>query len=127
MVKALFDTCILIDYLNKIAEAKAEIELYDDKAISAITWMEVMVGTNDSTEGITRQWLKSNFSIIDVSEKVGEHAVAYRKETRIKLPDAIIYATAICTNRLLVTRNTKDFKPGDPVVRIPYERKLKPE
>ena len=47
MVKALFDTCILIDYLNGIQSAKDEIELFKDKAISTITWMEVMVGGVD--------------------------------------------------------------------------------
>ena len=40
-LKALFDTNILVDYLSGIAAAKDEISLYDDKAISIITWMEV--------------------------------------------------------------------------------------
>jgi hypothetical protein len=39
----------------------------------------------------------------------------------MKLPDAIIWASARCNGRLLVTRNTKDFPAGDPVVRYPYE------
>ena len=44
IVKALFDTNILIDYLNAVPEARAELSLYAEKAISIITWMEVMVG-----------------------------------------------------------------------------------
>ena len=44
MVKALFDTNILIDYLNGFEQAKAELARYSDKAISLITWMEVIVG-----------------------------------------------------------------------------------
>lgn len=46
MVKALLDTNILIDYLSGIAAAKKELERFPDKAISLITWMEVMVGAN---------------------------------------------------------------------------------
>ena len=35
-----------------------------------------------------------------------------RRERRIKLPDAIILATAEIENRLLITRNTRDFPAG---------------
>ncbi len=34
-----------------------------------------------------------------------------RKTNRIKLPDAIIYATALVNNLTLITRNTSDFPP----------------
>lgn len=42
--RALFDTNILIDYLNGIPQAKDVLtEYHINPAISAITWMEVMV------------------------------------------------------------------------------------
>ncbi len=47
MVKALFDTNILIDYLNGIPQAREEVALYDDSAISIISWMEVMAGASE--------------------------------------------------------------------------------
>ena len=37
MVKALFDTNILIDYLNAVPEARTEFQRYTEKAISVIT------------------------------------------------------------------------------------------
>ena len=40
MVKALFDTSILIDYLNQQPQARDELGRYRQKAISIITWME---------------------------------------------------------------------------------------
>jgi len=40
-------------------------------------------------------------------------------ESGIKLPDAIIEATAQIENRLLITRNVKDFK-NTPGVILPY-------
>lgn len=119
-MKALFDTCILIDYLNGRSDARDELARYDDKAISLITWMEVMVGATTENEAMTRRWLDTAFRLIDVTHEISEHAVMTRKVHRIRLPDAIIYATAVTTNRLLVTRNTKDFDVKDPVVRIPY-------
>jgi len=47
-MNAVFDSCIVIDYLNGIPEAKAELDRYERKSISLITWMEVMSGTDES-------------------------------------------------------------------------------
>jgi len=46
--------------------------------------------------------------------------VSLRRGQSIKLPYAIIWATAQVHSRLLVTRNSKDFAPSHPGVRIPY-------
>lgn len=43
-----------------------------------------------------------------------------RRRTRIKLPDAIIRATAEVHSLLLVTRDAKDFPEDALKVRIPY-------
>ena len=109
MVKVLFDTNILIDYLNGIAFAKEEILLYEDKAISVITWIEVMVGTNSKTEKQTKDWLASAFTMLPIEEKISLSSVSIRKKNKIKLPDAIIYATAQVTGRLIISRNIKDY------------------
>lgn len=119
MVKALFDTNILIDYLNGVSEADAEIARYEDGAISVITWMEVMVGATPDTDDTLRAWLRQ-FAIVPIDERVSDIAVSLRKRYRIRLPDAIIWATAQAQQRLLVTRNTKDFPPHEPGVRMPY-------
>ena len=121
MVKALFDTNILIDYLNGIEFAEQELSLYDNRAISVITWMEVMVGTNEKTEAGTRDWLQSVFTVIPLDEAISNMAVIIRKSHKIKLPDAVIYATAQKSERLLISRNTKDFSLDDPMVRVPYK------
>ncbi len=119
MVKALFDTNILIDYLNAVPQARTELDRFDDKAVSIITWMEVMIGAPTETESLTRSFL-NGFNVIELDPKVANHAVSLRRAHRIKLPDAIIWATAVTEGRLLVTRNTKDFPSDDPAVRIPY-------
>jgi predicted nucleic acid-binding protein len=119
MVKVLFDTNILIDYLNGVKEAKRELERFEDKAISVITWMEVMVGTTPETEAGTRAFL-AGFAHLAINDQVAERAVALRQGKRIKLPDAIVWATAQTSSRLLVTRNTRDFTADEPGVRVPY-------
>jgi predicted nucleic acid-binding protein len=120
MVSALFDTNILIDYLNGIHPAKIELEKYSDKAISAITWMEVMVGVTPETEAVIRGFL-GQFETLLINDKVSEVAVLLRKKHHIKLPNAIVWATAQTDKRILVTRNTKDFSPDEPGVRVPYQ------
>ncbi len=49
-MRALFDTNILVDYLNGVEAARREIALYEKPMISPITWMEVMVGTTPDDE-----------------------------------------------------------------------------
>ena len=118
-MKAVFDTNILIDFLRGRPEAKNELERYNDRAISVLTWMEVMVGTTPTTATVTRAYLNS-FDVITLGDGIAETAVELRRIHRMKLPDAIIWATAKHDGRLLVTRNTKDFPADDPGVRIPY-------
>ena len=120
MVSALFDTNILIDYLNGIERAKTELNRYSDKAISLITWMEVMVGATPETEQIMRGFL-SGFVNLPIEEQVSNVAITLRKKHKIKLPDAIMWATAQVNRRILVTRNTKDFPQDEPGIRIPYQ------
>jgi predicted nucleic acid-binding protein len=55
MVKALFDTNILIDYLNAVPEARDELLRYEQQAISIITWMEVLIGARPEHATATRR------------------------------------------------------------------------
>ena len=119
MVKALFDTNILVDYLNAVPQARTELKRYTDRAVSIITWMEVMVGANSDVEVATRSFL-STFDVIALDGEIAERAVSLRRAHHIKLPDAIIWATAQTQAMLLVTRNTRDFTTGDPGFRMPY-------
>lgn len=120
MVSVLFDTNILIDYLNGVEQARTELDRYPDKAISLITWMEVMVGALPETEEIMQGFL-SGFACLPIDQKVSNVAVALRKQHKIKLPDAIVWATAQVNRRILVTRNTRDFPPPAPGVHVPYQ------
>ena len=119
MVKALFDTNVLIDHLRGVPVARDELARYQDKAISVITWMEVLVGASPATAPATRRWL-DGFVLIAVDGPVAERAVSLRKVHRMKLPDAIVWASAQVHAMLLVTRDTRDFPRDDPGIRVPY-------
>ncbi|MGN6584710.1 MAG: type II toxin-antitoxin system VapC family toxin [Rhizobiaceae bacterium] len=119
MVKALFDTNILIDYLNAVPQAQTELNRHEARSISVISWMEVLVGAPAEVEESTRAFL-ADFDVIGLDDGIAERAVSLRRRHGIKLPDAIIWATANVNSLLLVTRNTKDFGEDTPGVRIPY-------
>jgi predicted nucleic acid-binding protein len=117
----LFDTNILIDHLNGIGQATGEIRASAGPAISVITWIEVMAGAADKAqEAILRAFL-TNFECLPVTSAVAERAAENRRARRIKLPDAIILATAETAGRILVTRNVRDFPAGTSGVRVPYQ------
>ena len=116
---AVFDTNIVIDALNGVAEADDEYSRYERVLISRVTWIEVLIGAEgDDTE--LRDFLESHFEIIPLDLAVSETAVQLRREHRLRLPDAIIWATARVNDAVLVTRNTKDFKPEWDGIHLPY-------
>lgn len=118
-MKALLDTNILIDYLNGLEQAREELNRHERLLVSLITWMEVMVGATTEEESPVRAFL-SRFEMVPVSPEIAERAVDIRRRTGIRLPDAIIWASAQCEDALLVSRNRRDFPPDAPGVRMPY-------
>jgi len=119
MVRALIDTNILIDFLRGVPEANRELDRYESPLISLITWIEVMAGTTAETEIAARAFL-ATFELVEIDARIAESAVQIRKAKRLKLPDALIAATAQVHQCLLVTRNLRDFDPAEPGVRMPY-------
>lgn len=119
MVKALIDTNVLIDFLAGHEPARQELQRHARPAISIITWMEILVGVDPGEASMIRQWLGA-FERIDVDDRVADQAVRIRRERRIRLPDAIIWASAQVHGMLLVSRNHRDFPRDAPDVRVPY-------
>jgi predicted nucleic acid-binding protein len=99
---ALFDTNILIDLFSGRREAKQALDAWPPQnAISLITWMDVMVGAKKYNQEHRTRVAMSAFNIIGVSQDIAERSVALRQEYGMKLPDAIILATAQVVNVLL--------------------------
>jgi predicted nucleic acid-binding protein len=119
-VKALFDTNILIDYLNGVEASKVELGRYRERLISIVTWMEVLAGGRENDELDVIEMFLRDFRIVEITRPVAREAVDVRRTHRIRLPDALVWAAARSESALLVTRNTKDFPRDDPSVRVPY-------
>lgn len=118
-MRALFDTNILIDYLNGIGAAKTELARYEGPAISVISWIEILAGAKPEVDAQTRRFL-AGFERIELGEAIADRAVGFRRTLKMRVPDAIILATARVENLVLVTRNTKDFPADQPGIRMPY-------
>jgi len=116
---AVFDTNIVIDALNGVAEADTEYSRYERVLISRVTWMEVLIGA-EGDDSELRDFLETHFEIIPLDLAVAEIAAQLRREQRLRLPDAIIWATARVNDAILVTRNTKDFNPDWDGIHLPY-------
>ena len=116
---AVFDTNIVIDALNGLSKADTEYGRYERVFISRVTWMEVLVGAQADDMQV-RDFLSTHFEIMPLDLAVAEAAVELRRAHRIRLPDAIIWATAQVNAAILVTRNTKDFDTAWEGIRVPY-------
>ena len=115
-----FDTNIVLDYFKGLTEARKVLEAEHQPAISAITYAEVLVGVPKERFDEMKAALRK-FTLIPVAQDISEEAAIIRRETRLKLPDAIILATAKVLGKLLVTRDEKDFGAMECYVRIPYK------
>jgi predicted nucleic acid-binding protein len=81
-----------------------------------------MAGIKSDEEIETRGYL-ADFSVLEITEPVIERPVALRRRRKQKLPDCMIYATALAHNLLFVTRNSRDFVESD-TIHIPYRIEL---
>lgn len=122
-MKALFDTNILIDHLCGHPQAEACWSQYSERLISRITVMEVMAGVDATQEEQDARALLACFSIVEMDEPLSEATISLRKKhpKKLKLPDAIIYASARSQSCPLVTRNVQDFGGSSADVIEPYK------
>jgi len=78
--------------------------------ISFITQIELLAWKNqqESSLLVYKQFIKGS-KILYINEIIINQAIEIRKKTNVKLPDAIIAATALCYNFTLISDNDKDF------------------
>ncbi len=108
--RALFDSNAII-YLAKREIPFKFLERFDEQYISVITYMEVLgYEFHDVKDEKFVKELIELFKMIYINKRIADIVIETRKKNRIKIPDAIISATAVSENLILVTRNIDDFK-----------------
>lgn len=115
------DSNIIILASKQQLDIQKLIEKYDHFYVSIITYMEVVGYKNIFPE--ERSVIDNFFDhveIIDVSREIAEIVIDYKINItkKIKLPDAIILATAALINADLLTLNISDFEGIDKDVNI---------
>ena len=109
----LIDSNAVIDYLSgKIPEkgmAFMNQVINNIPNISVITKIEVLgYRTTPEAYKLLSGFVKDSV-VIGLSDEIVERTIEIRKVKKIKTPDALIAATAIVNQFILISRNTKDF------------------
>ena len=107
-VKYLLDTNFILGMLKSTPEVLAMVGsarlMAHQCAFSAVTRMELL-GYPDITadeDALIRQRL-AQFTYLAISTVIEDKAIALRRSRRVKLPDALIAATALCHGLDLLT------------------------
>lgn len=117
----LLDSVILIDHCNGMTAASRFLsDNADALAVSAITRAEVLAGFTEEQLPLGTALLDS-FRFLPMNAGVADTAARLRRQTRLKLPDAIQAAFAIQYELRLATRDTKDLSLRQfDFVTVPY-------
>jgi predicted nucleic acid-binding protein len=110
----LLDTNTIIDYLKGSLPAGGMLMVSNvadtDPAMSVISKIELLgFRTPAQNEEALAEAFVEGSMIFNLTEDIINQTIILRKLHSIKLPDAIIAATALVNNLTIITRNISDF------------------
>ena len=119
--KSILDSNLIIFFSKgKIDLAKLRSK-YDNFYVSVITYMEVYAYefVIQSEKDLIDQFFQS-VEIVEINKEIADQAIIYRKNKskKIKLPDAIILASAKYVNADLLSDDWDDFQNIDSTVNV---------
>ena len=126
--KTILDTNVIIFASKQIIDFRKILENSNELYVSIITYMEVYGYEFEiEAEKEAIDLFFEGLEVIDINREIAEQVVIYRKDKnkRIKLPDAIILATAKYLNAELITDDWDDFQGIDESVIVSKLDKFK--
>ena len=117
--KAILDSNLLIFLSKNLIDRAKLYSKYDEFCVSVITYMEVYAfdfPNKNEKDSLDKTF--ASLEIIDINQEIADQAIIYRKNKtkKIKLPDAIILASAKYANAELLTDDWDDFQNIDSTV-----------
>ena len=117
--KVLLDSNILVYISKGELDRDAFFDETNTYVVSVISYMETLgFAFETAREKEFVQHLLALFEIIYIDKRIADRVIEIRQRKKIKLPDAIIAATALEQHCTLITRNSDDFKNIDPGLRV---------
>ena len=104
----LLDSNTIIYLSKKLIKIDDILEDNTIPLVSVVTYMEVL--GYDFKDDSEKNFIKKLFSFLEIvyiDEEIAIKTIKIREENKIKLPDAIICATAIANNATLVTNDIR--------------------
>ncbi len=117
--KGLLDSNVRFDASKGIVSEQDIVNDYDFLYTSIISYVETQ-GYNftDNEEKEIVEKILSSVEIVNINKEIADLAIDYRKHKKIKLPDALILATARYLNADLLTSDISDFQNVDKSVNL---------
>ena len=116
----LIDTNAIIEFLGGVlpdtgnAALQAIVDV-DTHHLSVINQIELLGFNGPPDEMEVLEAFVAASTVLALSEAIVRKTIEIRKNYRVKLPDAIIAATALIHDLTVITRNTSDFDGIDGV------------
>lgn len=119
MTVGFLDTNILVAYFGGDMAVKAALERFAGLKLPAAAYVEFMTGLETGREeAMFDDVIHKLFDVVQTDIEICREAASLRRHKRLKLPDALIYATARVAGGILVTRD-RDFRQDWPDIVVP--------
>jgi predicted nucleic acid-binding protein len=127
------DTNVFFNVKNKeepyYAASKTLLDSIDEgmntALISTVVLAEIFAGyyltreIREKEEFLLHVLTSQNYKVVDVSVRIAEEGARIKSETRLKLPDAIVAATATTTKtKYVVTNDSESFRKAAKLVKV---------